>query len=245
MIKYYFLILAFNEERHLLKTFKKLKRIIKLRNISNYKIIINNDGSYDRTEKIAIQIKNKIDNKIELISYKKNIGVAKSIKNFIANHKQGKLIVVSGDNELDEILLTNLINASKKSDFVLSYFVNREKKGWFRANMSTLFNLIFCTIFDVYAFYLQGPFVWPLDKIKKMRIYSEGIAYCSEVNVKLLNSGLKYSEVQGNMATRSNKDSTSFRIFNFYDILKTLIFLIFEIKIFKKYKIKSQRILIK
>jgi len=78
-----------------------------------------------------------------------------------------------------------------------------------------------------------------------MRIYSEGIAYCSEVNVKLLNSGLKYSEVQGNMATRSNKDSTSFRIFNFYDILKTLIFLIFEIKILKKYKIKSQRILIK
>ena len=244
MIKYYFLILAYNEEKHLLKTFKKLKKIIKLRKLSNYKIIINNDGSNDHTEKIAIQIKNKIDKKIELISYKKNIGVAKSIKNFISNHKHGKLIVVSGDNELDEILLKNLIDASKKSDFVLSYFINREKKGWFRANMSTLFNLIFCTIFDVYAFYLQGPFVWPLDKIKKMRIFSQGIAYCSEVNVKLLHLGLNYSEVAGNMASRSNKDSTSFKIYNFLDILKTTIFLIFEIKISKKYKIKSKRILI-
>ena len=114
-----------------------------------------------------MQIKNKIDNKTGLISYKKNIGVAKSIKNFIVNHKKGKLIVVSGDNELDEMLLSNLIHASKKSDFVLSFFMNREKKGWLRANMSTLFNLIFFTIFDVYTFYLQGPFVWPLDKIKK------------------------------------------------------------------------------
>ena len=171
MTKYYFLILAFNEEKHLLKTFKRLRKIIKLRKISNYKIIINNDGSNDRTEKIAVQIKNKIDNKTGLISYKKNIGVAKSIKNFIVNHKKGKLIVVSGDNELDEMLLSNLIHASKKSDFVLSFFMNREKKGWFRANMSTLFNLIFCTIFDVYAFYLQGPFVWPLNKIKNEDIF--------------------------------------------------------------------------
>tara|TARA_Y100001958_G_C21209783_1_gene535627 strand:+ start:1108 stop:1842 length:735 start_codon:yes stop_codon:yes gene_type:complete len=244
MIKYYFLILAFNEEKNLLRTFKKLKTTIKLRKLSNYKIIINNDGSNDRTEKIAIKIKNKFDNNIEIISYKKNIGVAKSIKKFISKHNKGKLIVVSGDNELDEILLKNLINASKKSDFVLSYFINREKKGRFRANMSTLFNLIFCTIFDVYAFYLQGPFVWPLDKIKKMSIFSNGIAYCSEVNIKLLHSGLKYAEVAGNMATRSNKYSTSYKIFNFLDIIITTIFLIFEIKILKKYKIKSKRILI-
>ena len=83
MIKYYFLILAFNEEKNLLRTFKKLKTTIKLRKLSNYKIIINNDGSNDRTEKIAIKIKNKFDNNIEIISYKKNIGVAKSIKKFI------------------------------------------------------------------------------------------------------------------------------------------------------------------
>ena len=57
MIKYYFLILAFNEEKNLLRTFKKLKTTIKLRKLSNYKIIINNDGSNDRTEKIAIKIK--------------------------------------------------------------------------------------------------------------------------------------------------------------------------------------------
>ena len=74
-----------------------------------------------------------------------------------------------------------------------------------------------------------------------MRIYSDGIAYCGEVNIKLLHSGLKYSEVQGNMARRNNKESTSYKIFNFFDILKTLIFLIFEIKISKKYKNKSKR----
>lgn len=240
-MKYYFCILALNEEKHLENTFQELKDVILESQIEDFKIIIYDDGSTDRTKEIANKIKFEEDLNIEVISHKFNIGPAKTIKKFIENHKEGKFLVISGDNDLDKKLIKDLIIASKKADFVLSYYLNREKKGWFRANLSTTLNLILCTLFNVYVFYLQGPFVWPLDKVSKFKINSTGIAYACEVNIKLLHSDLKFIEVSGIMNTGS-ENSTSIKIKNFFDILRTIIFLLIDIKIKKTMFKKSKRI---
>ena len=89
----------------------------------------------------------------------------------------------------------------KKADLVLGSYINREKKGRFRAFLSTTFNLIMCTIFDVYAFYLQGPAVWPIKHVKKIDISATGIAYASEVHIKLLYSGIKFVEITASKAS--------------------------------------------
>jgi len=240
-MKYYFLILAFNEEKYLAKTFIELKEVISQTQIDDFQIIINNDGSSDRTGIIAKKIKEENDNNVEIITYKKNVGISKSIKNFIKKHDKGKLVIISGDNDLEKEFIKKMIIASYKTDFVISYFINREKKGWFRAHLSTLFNLIMCAIFNVYAFYLQGPCIWPIDKIKKLHIHSNGIAYASEVNIKLLRSGLNYIEVEGIMNVGS-EGSTSIKLHNFIDIAKTVLFLLVEIKIFKRFNQHSTRV---
>ncbi len=75
-------------------------------------------------------------------------------------------------------MLKNLIIGSKHADFVMSYYINREKKGWFRANISTLLNLFLCTLFNVYAFYIQGPCVWPIEVVKKFNLKVKWYSLC-------------------------------------------------------------------
>ena len=237
----YFLILALNEELLLKKTFIELKDVISNANLKNYKIYIVDDGSTDKTLDVAEEIKSTIDPDVQIIINKKNIGPSGSIKNFINQMNEGKLFVISGDNDLDKFLIKNLILGSLQSDFVLSYYLNREEKGWLRANISTLFNLILCTFFRVYAFYLQGPVVWPIKIVKDFKIFSNGIAYASEVNIKLLRSGLNFVEVPGYMNTGS-ANSTSLKLKNFIDIIKTFVSLFWEIMIKRKFQLKSKRL---
>ena len=153
-MKYHFLILAFNEEELLEKTFKELYKSILEENISDYIISIVDDGSSDKTFVVANNIKTNLHKNLNIIQNKKNIGVANSVKNYINSNDEGKLFLISGDNDLGQEMVRDLIKASKKADFVLSSYLNREKKGRFRAFLSTAFNLIMCTTFDVYVFYL-------------------------------------------------------------------------------------------
>lgn len=242
---YFFLVMAYNEELLIKKTIIELITVIKKTKIVNYHVYIVDDGSTDNTSIIIDDLIKNFDVKFNVIKNSKNIGISISVKNFINSQlfeDNDFLILISGDNDLSSELIENLINESKNVDVVLSYFINREKKGYLRAFLSTFFNLLMCTIFKVYAFYLQGPFVWPLKFVKKMKIYSIGVAYVSEVNIKLLHSGLTYCEVSGIMNTGS-ENSTSLRIKNFFDIFFTIIILIYEIYVVRLYKGKSIRFL--
>lgn len=240
-MKHHFLILAFNEEEFLEKTYKELYQVIIDENLNDFKISIVDDGSKDLTFKVANQIKIKINKNLNIIKNNENIGVANSIKNYLNSNDDGKLFIISGDNDLTKDMIRDLIKASKKADFVLSCYLNREKKGRFRAFLSTVYNLILCTVFDVYLFYLQGPSVWPIKTVKKFKISASSIAYASEVHIKLLYSGLKFIEVAGHCNTGSFK-STSLKLSSFVDIFKTFIQLFYEIKIKKRYYEKSIRI---
>lgn len=232
--------MALNEEKNLYKTYKELIDVIKHTNIKNYKIYIIDDGSVDKTFEISQKIK-KINKRVILRHNQKNLGIANNVKKFVSTSpNSGKLILISGDNDLSKNIIIKLINASKKSDLVISFFTNREMKGIFRAFLSTMFNLTCCTIFKVYAFYLQGPFVWPLKQLKKIKIFSNGIAYVSEVNIKLLRSGLKFNEISGEMNTGS-ENSTSIKFKNFIDIFFTIIHLLIEIYVKNKFKKISKR----
>tara|TARA_B100001250_G_C19785842_1_gene784083 strand:- start:2 stop:766 length:765 start_codon:yes stop_codon:yes gene_type:complete len=243
VMKSHFLILALNEELNLKKTFIELKEVISEMNVEDYKISIVDDGSTDNTLNIANTIKLELDSNLEIIINKKNIGPANSVKKYInMTTENGKLFIISGDNDMRKDLIKQLIDASKKSDFVISCYLNREKKGWFKAHLSTTFNLIMCSLFNVYVFYLQGPSVWPIEIVRKMNISAKDIAYASEVNIKLLHSGLKFIEVAGYCNIGSER-STSLKFSSFVDIFRTILNLLYEIKFKKIYANKSERII--
>ena len=240
-MKYHFLILALNEEANLKQTFIELKEVILETDIKDYQISLIDDGSTDSTLEVAQEIKTELDSNFKIISNGKNLGPGVSIKNYTDEVQEGKLVIISGDNDLEKDLIKKIVNASKKADLVLSCYLNREKKGRLRAFLSTIFNVMMCTLFDVYVFYLQGPAVWPINVVRKMDFKSKGIAYASEVHIKLLHSGITFTEVAGYCNTGSEK-STSVKLSSFVDIFKNTLRLIYEIKIKKNFIKKSIRI---
>ena len=185
-MKVYFLVLAYNEEQFLKTAISNLNNTVMETNLKNYEISIVNDGSKDNTLKIAEECQKNINHNIKIINNKKNLGGARSIQNFIKSVNEGKLIVITGDNDMDTTLIKKLIYGSKNKDFVISYYVNREIKGFLRATISYFYNFLLCSIFKVYAFYLQGPFVWPIEIVKKFNLDNNGITFISEINIKLL-----------------------------------------------------------
>jgi glycosyltransferase involved in cell wall biosynthesis len=239
-MKTYFLVLAYNEQELLKSAVKNLKKVINEISLDNFQIIIVNDGSKDETATIALDCKNEIDEKIIIETNKKNIGGAKSIQNFLKTHDNGKLIVITGDNDMHTDLIKKLIVSSKKNDFVISFYINREVKGYLRSVISYFFNFILCTIFQVYAFYLQGPFVWPIEIVKNFNLKNNGVTFISEINIKLLKSNLKFSEISGISNVGSYK-STAISFKNILKVFQTLTHLIYEIYILKKFTKNSFR----
>ena len=239
-MKTFFLVLAYNEEEFLKSAVTNLKKVIDDTLTNDFQIIIVDDGSTDKTANIALTCKTEIDQNIIIQSNKKNIGGAKSIQKFLKTHDEGKLIVVPGDNDMNINLIKKLIIESKKNDFVISFYINREVKGYLRSVISYFFNFLLCTIFQVYAFYLQGPFVWPIEIVKNFNLDNDGVTFISEINIKLLKSNLKFKEISGTSNVGSYK-STAISFKNIFKTFKTLSHLIYEIYILKKFTKNSVR----
>tara|TARA_X000000950_G_scaffold272691_1_gene355549 strand:+ start:3129 stop:3863 length:735 start_codon:yes stop_codon:yes gene_type:complete len=239
-MKTFFLVLAYNEEEFLKSAVTNLKKVIDDTLTNDFQIIIVDDGSTDKTANIALTCKTEIDQNIIIQSNKKNIGGAKSIQKFLKTHDEGKLIVVPGDNDMNINLIKKLIIESKKNDFVISFYINREVKGYLRSVISYFFNFLLCTIFQVYAFYLQGPFVWPIEIVKNFNLDNDGVTFISEINVKLLKSDLKFTEISGTSNVGSYK-STAISFKNIFKTFKTLAHLFNEIYILKKFTKNSVR----
>mgnify|MGYP006075623093 FL=1 len=239
-MKTYFLVLAYNEEELLKTAVLNLQKVISQTSLNDYQIIIVNDGSTDNTSRVALNCQNEIDTNIIITTNKKNIGGTKSIQNFLKDYDHGKLIVITGDNDMHVGLIEKLIVNSKINDFVISYYINREVKGYLRAMISYFYNFALCSIFQVYAFYLQGPFVWPIEIVKKFNLNNNGVTFISEVNIKLLKSNLKFKEIAGISNVGSYK-STAISTKNIFKSLYTIIHLINEIYILKKFNKNSIR----
>ena len=137
-MKTFFLVLAYNEEEFLKSAIINLKKVIDDTLLDNYQIIIVDDGSKDKTADIALNCKTEIDQNIIIRSNNNNIGGAKSIQNFLKTHKEGKLIVITGDNDMHTNLIKKLIIESINNDFVISFYINREVKGYLRSVIKRL-----------------------------------------------------------------------------------------------------------
>ncbi len=111
---------AFNEEKTITDLFNKVSRV----NVPGFRkqIILINDGSTDKTLQKIEKIKNrkKLNSKIEIISYKNNMGKGYAVRQGILKSKGELLIIQDADLEYDPENYHDLIEpfVSKNADVV-------------------------------------------------------------------------------------------------------------------------------
>jgi glycosyltransferase involved in cell wall biosynthesis len=111
-IKVSFLVIAFNEELSIKKT---IKSILAQDNLSNFEIIVINDGSTDRTNEIILQLMSS-ETSLNLINLPKNLGRG-SARSVAVKNAHGKYIAfVDADILLPKHWLTRNLEYISKFD---------------------------------------------------------------------------------------------------------------------------------
>ena len=119
----YILLPAFNEEKSLSKLFDKFIALL-ANSQQDYRIILVNDGSSDRTQEIAEQYKSKLP--LEIIKHPENRGLGEAIKTGLksaASQAQDNDILVNldADNTHDPNVIPRLVEKIKEgSDIVIA-----------------------------------------------------------------------------------------------------------------------------
>ena len=163
-------------------------------------IIVIDDGSSDRTAEVVSELARQHPN-VRLLRNPQNLGLGASIRRAITEAMTGRFIIVPGDNDMPVSTLELLFRNANAADVVMTYFLNDEIRGRTRYLVSEAFKLIYTTIFDLYVMYLNGPAVYPVARLRELRLYSTRFSIVAEINVRLLRQGLSYIELPATRQT--------------------------------------------
>lgn len=202
---------ALNEERDIKETLAAvLASAAEVRDL-RVEILVVDDGSTDRTAEIVRNLSQQ-QGSIRLIQNTINIGVGASIRRAIEAARGEKFLVVPGDNDIPADTLELLFKNAYAAEVVMCYFHNNESRGRFRFLVSTLFMLIYTTCFDLYVQYVNGPAVYPVERLRDLKLHSTRFSIIAEINVKLLRQGVTFVEVPSDrQGGREGSTSLNFR----------------------------------
>jgi len=220
---------ALNEERNIASTLEAIGRVLASCPGKSAEVLVVDDGSTDSTAAVVEEIARR-DTRVVLIRNPGNLGLGASLQVAIARAAGRQLLIVPGDNDLPPQTLLELIRSSGAADMVMCYFENREQRGRARNILSTLFGLIYTTAFDVYPQYINGPCVYPVANLRRLRLFSTRFSIVAEINVKLLRQGVSFLEVPSHRQV-GMKGSSSFSLRNLWETASVFCRLLYDVHV--------------
>ena len=223
------LIPAFNEEANIENTILNvLNAASKVDNLQ-LEIIIINDGSTDKTKQIVDKIA-FAHPFIKPIHRSKNYGIGDGFRLGLKTAQYSKFMIVPGDDDMPSDLLISMMRHLATSDIVLGYWLNREARGRRRNILSLIYNTIYMLSFNIFIQYLNGPTIYPTEKLRCLNLRSTRFSITAEATIKAMRTGSSFCEIGGYMQT-GLRGSTSFQIHNIIETFITFWRLVFEIHI--------------
>lgn len=224
----YFLAPFFNEEEFL----KKFLEDLIINNSSllkkDYKIVLINDGSNDRSLEIVKSFQKK--NPIIIISYKKNQGVDYAFRRgFIEIFKTAKkndlIFTLESDNTSDLKIIKKMIEKSKNADFVLASCYAKGGgvygTGLVRQLASKIANMLLYILFPINGVKTYSSFyrLYKVETFKKAwnayngkLINQKGFVCMAEMLIKLSSLPVKIEEVPMILKWQGRKGKSKMKI---------------------------------
>lgn len=191
-------------------------------------IIVVDDGSTDGTAAVVEELARRHAN-IRLLRNPGNLGLGASIRRAIAEARSERFIVVPGDNDLPASTLELIFGNAEAADVVMTYFLNEEIRGRMRYLISEIFRVVYTTLFDLYVVYLNGPAVYPLARLRELRLYSTRFSIVAEINVRLLRQGLSFAELPARR--QAAEENTPARIRSLAEAVRVLLCLFVDVHV--------------
>jgi len=218
---------ALNEERRIGDTLRGLLAVAAQVPECRLEILAVDDGSTDRTAAIIAE-QARAHPEIRLIQHPRNLGLGAAVRRAAAEARGGRFLIVPGDNDLAPATLAKLLRHAHAADLVMCYFPDRQARGVGRRLLSALFAWIYGAAFGVRVQYLNGPCVYPTDRVRAIELFSTRFSIVAEINVKLLRQGLTFVEIPGHRQT-GLAGSTSLSLRNLREVVQVFLRLFAEV----------------
>lgn len=116
---------AYNEEKNIKNTVSRANKVLE-KMADKYEILVIDDGSKDKTREIVKELSSK-NNKIKLITHKKNKGYGGAVRSGFQNCKYEWVVFTDSDGQFDFSELPNFISTQRRTeaDLVIGYYRKR------------------------------------------------------------------------------------------------------------------------
>ena len=196
------IVLAYNEERSLEDVVLSLLPVLK--SITNkYEVLIINDGSRDKTGRIADELAKKYE-EVRVIHHNKNMGYGAAQKTGFRNARYELVMAVPSDKQFDVHDIKNYIAMINNYDVIVGVRNNR-KDTLFRKITSFGFNFLVSTMFNVRIKDITWVKMIRKDALKGINVESNSITADPELVIKLhAKKNLRIREIPVNYLKRES-----------------------------------------
>lgn len=216
-----FIIPAFNEQKNIGIA---VERIIKAaqRILSDYEIILINDGSTDKTGKVAERLASK-NKKITVVNNESNMGMGYSYWVGIERAKFEYAMIIFGDGDQPMESIKIVLEKIGEADMIIPFYTNfAQTKTWFRHLLSTSYTHLINNITGLMIFYYNGITLHKTHMVKSLKGLSDGFGFQSEIIVSLIKGGASFIQVGIINDEEKNKKSAALRISNIFRVVISL-----------------------
>lgn len=225
------IILVYNEEETISSVFFNLKKFLIENYISEFEIIIVNDGSNDNSEKIIMDIK-EINSEVNYIRHPLNLGIGKALLSGYKNAVKENVIMIPGDGQFDITELSDYKNFPENT-FLSFYRGDMSNYTLFRktvSNMNMIFNKYFLSLSIKDVNWVKS---YKTKDLKSLNLQLESSLVGSEICAKLNLKGIKATEILSEyhkrIAGKANGASAKNLIKAFRELIKL-------VTVIRKYK---------
>jgi glycosyltransferase involved in cell wall biosynthesis len=186
---------AFNEEENIETATTRMADVLRSLNLSDYEVIIVDDGSEDGTGEIADRLAASDPDHIRVFHHRPNRGYAEALKTGFTSARHQLIFYTDSDNQFDVKELKNLLPLIENADLVCGFRIYRFDPLT-RLILSWGFNLLVRIIFRINVRDVDCAFkLFRREVFDKVTIESKKFFVDAEVLAKAKYYGFRMVEV--------------------------------------------------
>lgn len=220
---------ALNEEGNIREACEAIARASR-RHLSDYEILVFDDGSSDQTAEVARQLISE-NPRIQLFQNGFPRGIGFNYWAGILKACFPYTMLVPGDNEITEESLQEIFSQVGAADVLIAYSKNPEIRSPLRRLLSRFFTTTLNFFFGLQIKYYNGPNVVKTELAKQYGFSTNGFAYMATLLVRLLKMGHSYQQVGFTLRGRRSGKSKALSFKNFFEVLKDVATLFWKVRV--------------
>ena len=211
---------ALDEEENLAPAVMTVRNAFANR-VSDYEIIIFDDGSSDGTGAVAESLA-RADPRVVVVHHPRPMGIGRCYREGVGRARFEYALMVPGDNEVPGEAVAILAGQAGTADVVAPYFVNPEIRPFSRRLLSRLFTRLVNRLFGLSLRYYNGPCLIRTELVRSLPGGHDGFAYMAANLVRLAAASHRIIQVGIPLGVRQAGRSKALSLRNSLDVARTL-----------------------